>query len=153
MIAAISVSSLPAINATLNGISTILLIAAFVLIKRQRYRAHAVVMIAALLSSTLFLAGYLTRKYLGREVTLRELGLTAGWLKWTYYAILFPHVLLAILMLPMILVTVTRASRRRWPQHRSLAGPTYWIWLFVSLSGVVVYVMLYHLIPAYVRSA
>lgn len=146
-------ADLPAINATLNGITTILLISAFVLIKRQRYRWHAAVMIAALVTSTLFLAGYLTRKVVGREVTLREIGLTAGWLKWTYYAILLPHVTLAMVMLPMIAVTVARASRRRWQKHRSLAGPTYWIWLFVSFSGVAVYLMLYHLIPAYVTAA
>lgn len=146
-----TVADLPAINATLNGISALLLTTAYLLIKRQRYRAHGIVMIAALFSSTLFLTGYLARKYLGREMTLREIGLTGGWLKWTYYAILLPHVVLAVGMLPMIAITVTRASRRRWDKHRALAGPTFWVWLFVSFSGVAVYFMLYHLIPAYVH--
>jgi uncharacterized membrane protein YozB (DUF420 family) len=65
-----------------------------------------------------------------------------------YFVILIPHVILAVVMLPMIGMTIWRASRRQWDRHRRLARPTFWIWLYVSVTGVIIYAMLYHLFPA-----
>ena len=71
-----------------------------------------------------------------------------GWLRSIYLAILFPHILLAAVMVPMILMTLLRAYRRQWTRHRRIATPTWWIWLYVSVTGVVIYWMLYHLFPS-----
>jgi uncharacterized membrane protein YozB (DUF420 family) len=93
----------------------------------------------------MFLAGYLTRYFVWGE---HSSGLSAGWLRTTYYWILFPHMLLAVVMLPMIAVALWRAYKRQWAHHHRIAAPTFWIWLYVSVTGVVIYWMLYHLFPA-----
>lgn len=136
---------LPLINATLNGISTVLLVSAYVLVRRRRYRLHASLMIAAVVTSTLFLVGYVAHKALAGE---RSSGLEAGFLKFFYlFVILAPHVILAIVMVPMIAWTLVLVAKRRWDQHRRIARPTFWIWLYVSITGVIIYWMLYHLFP------
>ena len=133
------------INACLNGVSTVLLVCAFVFIKRKDYRRHAIAVLAALASSAVFLVFYLTSYFLYDE---RSSGLSPGPLRTTYYAILFPHMVLAVVMLPMIGVALYRAYRRQWARHHRIASPTYWIWLYVSITGVVIYFMLYHVFPA-----
>ena len=134
------------INACLNGASTLLLALAWVMIRRKNIRAHATLMLSALATSALFLAFYLTTHYLYGS---RSVGLGRSALVVAYFVILVPHVLLAMAMLPMILVTLARALRRDFVRHRKLARPTLGIWLYVSITGVVVYFMLYHVIPAY----
>jgi uncharacterized membrane protein YozB (DUF420 family) len=134
------------INASLNAASTLLLVLAWVMIRRKNIRAHATLMLSALATSALFLAFYLTSHYLYGS---RSVGLGRSALVIAYFVILVPHVLLAMVMLPMILMTLARALRRDFVRHRKLARPTLGIWLYVSVTGVVVYFMLYHVIPAY----
>ncbi len=130
------------VEAILNASCAILLAAAFICIKTGRWRAHACTMIAATIVSAVFLALYLTYHYLHGEKSTR---LHAhDWLRWVYLAVLLPHLLLAVVMLPMIFATLWRAAHRRWPAHRRIALPTFWIWIYVSISGVAVYFLLYH---------
>lgn len=134
-----------ALNATLNGTSAILLILAYIFALRKQYRTHATLMIAALATSAVFLGFYLYSHYTFGE---RSSGIQSGTLKTLYLLLLASHVLLAVLMLPPILMTVWRASTRQWESHRKLARPTIWVWIYVSVTGVVVYYMLYHLFPS-----
>ena len=136
---------LAAVNASLNGTSAILVLIAYVLVRKQNYRAHAYLMVSAFLVSTVFLCFYLTSHYRYGE---RSSGLPPSTLRTIYYLVLFPHILLAVLMLPLIGMTFWRAYKRDWARHRRIARPTFWIWLYVSVTGVVVYWMLYHLFPA-----
>jgi uncharacterized membrane protein YozB (DUF420 family) len=141
----VTAESLPALNASLNGTSAVLLITGYLLIRRRHIRAHAWTMGIAFITSTLFLIGYLAHKAGGHE---RTSGLEAGWLRTVYFAILIPHVILAMVMLPMIVTTLVRAWRHQWEKHRRIAQPTFWIWLYVSVTGVIIYWMLYHLFPS-----
>lgn len=136
---------LAALNASLNGTSAVLLILAYLLIRQRNIRAHAYLMISALIVSSVFLVSYLSSHYFYGE---RSSGLPPGTLKTVYLLILFPHIALAAGMLPLIGITLWLAYRRRWETHRRFARPTYWIWLYVSVTGVVIYFMLYHLFPA-----
>jgi uncharacterized membrane protein YozB (DUF420 family) len=132
----------PEVNATLNAASALLLATGFCFIIAGKWRAHATCMISAAVVSAVFLGCYLTYHYLHGEKTTR---LHAhDWLRDVYLAILLPHLLLAVVMLPMIFMTLTRAARRQWPLHRRIALPTFWIWIYVSVTGVIVYWMLYH---------
>lgn len=142
----IAAEHLPPINATLNGLSTILLITGYVFARRKQYRAHATLMISAFVVSTLFLIGYISHKYLSGD---KSSGLESGALKYFYLlVILAPHVILSMVMVPMIVITLLLAYRRKWNWHRRLARPTLWIWLYVSITGVIIYWMLYHLFPS-----
>lgn len=134
-----------AINSGLNGLSTLLLIAAFILIRNRKYAAHGWTMGAALLSSAAFLAFYLYSKFKYGEVST---GMPAGWFKTFYLIVLIPHVILAIGMLPMIFVTLWRAFNRQWDKHRRIAKPTWFIWTYVSITGVLIYFILYQWYPA-----
>jgi putative membrane protein len=130
------------VNATLNATSALLLAAGFICIKSGKWRAHAACMISATVVSAVFLACYLTYHILHGERTTK---LHAGdWLRNLYLAVLIPHLILAVGMLPMIYLTLLRAWQRNWPAHRRIAPPTFWIWIYVSLSGVAVYFLLYH---------
>lgn len=141
--------TLPALNACLNGISTILLICGYRAIRRGLYRRHAWLMVSALGTSTLFLFFYLMHKMiLFRETGAYNVsteGMGPSWLR-TFYllGLLLPHLVLAMVMLPMIAVTVYFAARRKWSQHRRIAKPTLAIWLYVSVTGVLIYLVLYH---------
>jgi uncharacterized membrane protein YozB (DUF420 family) len=144
--------TLPPINALLNGIATVLLVSAYLLVKRRNYRAHATLMISAFVVSCVFLVFYLWHKTLLYEATgkanVSVAHLGPAWLRYLYwFVLLIPHLILAVVMLPMILATFWRAYRRRWVAHRRLAKPTLWIWLYVSVTGVVIYWVLYHLFP------
>jgi protein SCO1/2/putative membrane protein len=136
-------SALPAVNATLNSISCLLLCLGYFFIKTGRWRAHAYTMVSAAIVSTAFLACYLTYHYLYGERSTRATH-APHWLRYTYLTILFPHLLLAVVMLPMIYLTLLRAYRRDWANHMRIARPTFWIWLYVSVTGVIIYFMLYH---------
>jgi uncharacterized membrane protein YozB (DUF420 family) len=137
-------ADLPPVNATLNGISAILLAVAYVLIQRNRVRAHAYTMIAALISSAAFLTCYLIYHY---NVPSKSIGVPRGWFRTRYLIMLFTHIVLAVAMLPMIFMTLFRAYRRQWDKHRRIATPTFWIWVYVSVTGVLIYLILYHLVP------
>jgi len=133
-----------ALNSGLNGLSTLLLITAYVLIRNRYYKAHGWTMVSALTSSAAFLGCYLYSKYTYGEVST---GMPAGPFRTFYYIVLFPHVLLAIVMLPMILVTVWLAANRKWVMHRRIARPTWVIWTYVSITGVLIYFILYRWYP------
>ena len=138
------VSYLPAVNATLNGTSALLLIAGRALIAQKRVVAHRRVMIATVITSTVFLISYLI--YHSQVGSVRFQG--QGWVRPLYFGILLTHTILAIVIVPMVLVTLTRGLRGNFARHRAIARWTFPLWLYVSVTGVVVYVMLYHLYRA-----
>jgi uncharacterized membrane protein YozB (DUF420 family) len=136
-----SVRDLPTLNAVLNATSALLLLWGWLLIRRGRREAHRRVMIAALCSSSLFLASYLV--YHAQVGSVRFQG--RGPVRTLYFAILISHTVLAVAIVPLVLVTVTRALRARFDQHRRIARVTLPLWAYVSVTGVVVYWMLYRL--------
>ena len=139
----ISTSDLPAINATFNLVSTIFISTGWYFIRRGMWRRHMVCMIIALISSIFFLVGYIT--YHAR-VGEKSSGYT-GWLAAVYFPILASHVLLAFVTLPLVILTLVPVFRRRWDRHRRIARWTIPIWLYVSVTGVLVYLMLYKWFP------
>jgi uncharacterized membrane protein YozB (DUF420 family) len=141
----VTVHDLPIVNATLNGASAILLAAGFVCIKCRKVRAHATMMISAVVTSAVFLACYIVYHV---SVPPKTIGLPHGTLRTAYLILLASHVILAIGMLPMIMLTLWRAYQRQWQKHLLIAPPTFWIWFYVSVTGVVVYFFLYHIAPA-----
>ena len=136
-----TVSDLPALNATLNGTSAVLLTIGWVLIRRGRIAQHRAVMIAAVCTSVLFLISYLT--YHAQIGSKHFLG--TGAIRIVYFAILLTHTVLAAAIVPLVLVTLRRGLTRQDARHRAIARWTMPIWLYVSVTGVIVYVMLYRL--------
>ena len=130
----------PAINAALNGTSAVLLFAGHGLIKRGRMAAHRAVMLTALATSAAFLCSYLYYHYHVGSVHFRG----QGWSRPVYFTILTSHTILAALIVPLIIVTLVRALRQRFDRHRAIARWTYPLWMYVSITGVIVYFMLYH---------
>jgi putative membrane protein len=136
-------SDLPALNAILNGTAAVLIVVGIFLIKSRRQRAHRAVMIAAVVASSLFLISYLTyHAHIGSKHFLGQ-----GWVRTVYFAILLTHTVLAAVVVPLVLVTLTRGLKGRFDRHRPIARWTYPVWLYVSVTGVVIYVMLYQLYP------
>ena len=134
-------SSLPTLNAVLNSTSAILLTTGYVLIRRRRVTQHRVCMLAAFASSMLFLISYLVY-----HANVGSVAFTGqGSVRVIYLSILISHVVLAVMILPLALVTLTHALRGRFDRHRRIARWTLPVWLYVSVTGVVVYVMLYRL--------
>jgi uncharacterized membrane protein YozB (DUF420 family) len=131
----------PKINAVLNGSSAVLLIVGRSYIKRGRMAAHRAVMIAALISSSLFLTSYLYYHFHVGSVHFPG----QGFWRPVYFSILISHTLLAITIVPMVIITLNRALRQRFDRHRAIARWTYPLWLYVSVTGVVIYFMLYQL--------
>src|SRR3954471_2780602 len=140
-----TISDLPAINASLNFISTIFMWSAWYLIRRGQWRRHVACMIPALISSTLFLVGYLVYH---AHVGERSTHFTAqGIVRSIYFVVLISHILLAFVTLPLVIVTLVPVFRRRWERHTRIARWTMPIWLYVSVTGVLVYLMLYKWFP------
>jgi uncharacterized membrane protein YozB (DUF420 family) len=137
-------SVLPHLNASLNATSGLLLLAGFFFIRRRRVTAHLVCMVGALCVSALFLVSYLVYHY--NYGSVRFTG--QGAVRRLYLGILLTHTVLATVIVPLILLTVRRAVRGEFRLHRRLARWTYPLWLYVSATGVIVYLMLYHLYPA-----
>ena len=130
---------LPAVNATLNGISAILLVVAYLLIRAKRIEQHRRVMLAAFSTSTLFLICYLVyHAQVGSVRFTRQ-----GAVRPLYYSILVTHVVLAAATLPLAIITLSRGLKMRYARHRAIARWTFPIWLYVSVTGVLVYVLLY----------
>jgi uncharacterized membrane protein YozB (DUF420 family) len=134
-----SFSDLPSLNAALNLTSTILLVTGWYFIKNRRIEAHRRCMISAFVTSALFLISYVAYH---AQIGSKPFPGT-GALRIVYFAILIPHVILAAAVLPLAIVTLRRGLRRDDERHRRLAKITFPIWLFVSVTGVIVYVMLY----------
>jgi len=135
------VRDLPALNALLNTTSAVLLAAGYRLIRQGRREAHRMAMTAALAVSALFLASYLVYHAQVGSVKFTK----TGWVRPVYFTILISHTVLAACVAPMALVTVWRAWKGRFERHRRLARITLPLWLYVSVTGVIVYLMLYHL--------
>jgi uncharacterized membrane protein YozB (DUF420 family) len=130
---------LPAVNATLNGISAILLVVAYAMIRTGRIELHRRVMLAAFTTSSLFLISYLVyHAQVGSVPFTRQ-----GFVRPLYFVILVTHVVLAAVTLPLALITLSRGLKARYPRHRAIARWTLPIWLYVSVTGVLVYVLLY----------
>lgn len=137
----LTISDLPTVNATLNTISATLLSIGYVCIRSRKPVAHRNCMIAAFAVSALFLTSYLIYHY--HEGSTPFGG--EGWIRSVYFAVLIPHIVLAALILPLALGTLYFALRKRFNKHRRIARWTLPIWLYVSVTGVIVYWMLYHL--------
>lgn len=134
---------LPALNATLNGLTTVLLTAGYVLIRGRRRQAHRAVMLVAAATSALFLLSYLVYHAQVGSVRFQS----QGWIRPVYFTILLTHTVLAAAIVPMVLVTFWRALRNEFSRHRRIARWTWPLWMYVSVTGVVIYLMLYHLDP------
>jgi len=134
----------PVINASLNGASALLLLTGHSMIKRGRMATHRALMLTAITTSSLFLASYLY--YHWHVGSVRFQG--QGWSRPVYFTILTSHTILAITILPLVIITLSRALRERFDRHRAIARWTYPLWLYVSVTGVVIYFMLYHLFAA-----
>jgi putative membrane protein len=137
----LELADLPGVNATLNGTTAVLLGIGYRLIRRGHRRAHRAVMITAFVVSTLFLVSYLW--YHAHAGVTRFPG--HGWIRPVYFAILFSHTVLAAAVVPLVLVTLARGLRADFPRHARLARWTLPVWLYVSVTGVVIYGMLYRL--------
>ena len=135
------ISDLPALNAGLNTLSAALLLRGYLQIRRGEREAHRKTMLAALVSSGLFLSSYLVYHFQVGSVPYPHY----DWTRPLYFAVLIPHVILAALLVPLVVVLVWRALKGEFARHRRLARWVWPVWIFVSLSGVVVYLMLYRL--------
>ena len=135
----ISIGDLPTLNAVLNGTSAVLLAFGYLFIRRKKVNLHKACMVSAFVTSTLFLVSYLIYHYhAGSKPFPGE-----GWTRPLYFAILISHVILATVSLPLAIVTLARGLRGRFEKHRSIARWALPIWLYVSVTGVAVYLMLY----------
>lgn len=137
---------LPSINATLNGTAAVLLTLGYIAIRRKNVAVHMRLMISAVVVSALFLICYLVYHYLKHQATGK--GHTpfqgTGIIRPIYFTLLISHVILAAVNLPMILITLYRAAKGQFDKHRRIARWTWPIWMYVSVTGVIVYLMLYH---------
>lgn len=138
--------ALPAINATLNAASGVLLLIAYVLIKQKRIAQHRRFMLAACYTSLLFLCCYVLNHYLRHGVVTRFKG--TGAIRPVYFTLLTTHTFLAIVILPMAIITVWNGLKMRVPQHRRIARWTFPLWMYVSVTGVLVYFFLYQWFPS-----
>lgn len=134
---------LPTVNAVLNASSAMLLIVGYVCVRRGRIAAHKICMGLAFLVSTAFLASYLYYHFYAGVTVFQG----QGWVRFTYFALLISHTILAVTIVPLVLVTLTLALRGRFSQHKRIARWTFPLWLYVSVTGVLVYLFLYHLYP------
>ena len=132
---------LPTVNATLNAVSGVFLLVGYILIRRRHINAHRNAMLGAFASSTLFLISYLL--YHAHAGSRPFTG--AGALRYVYFAILISHVILAAVILPMAIAKLSRGLRGRYADHKRIAKWTFPTWMYVSVTGVIVYVMLYRL--------
>ena len=137
----ISVVQLPTLNAALNSLSAVFLFAGYLFIRAKNREAHRRCMLAAFACSILFLISYLVYHFQVGSVGFKG----QGWIRPVYFTILITHTILAIAVVPLALITLVRALRERFDAHRRIARWTLPIWLYVSVTGVVVYLMLYGL--------
>jgi uncharacterized membrane protein YozB (DUF420 family) len=135
----LGIRDLPTLNASLNAVTATLLVTGWVLIRRGRRSAHRAAMAAALVTSAAFLTSYLV--YHAHAGSVRFPG--QGWVRPLYFTVLISHTVLAAAIVPLVLVTVIRALRHRFDRHRALARWTLPTWLYVSVTGVVIYWLLY----------
>ncbi len=142
----VDVMMLPAVNATLNAIATVMLLMGFYRIRQKRWESHRKWMIAAFSTSVLFLISYVTYHSLRGGLSTPFGG--EGAIKVFYLVILFTHIVLAAIVPVLAIITLNRGLGRRFDKHRKIARITFPIWLYVSVTGVLVYLMLYQWFPA-----
>lgn len=138
------ISYLPHLNACLNGTSALLLFSGYSFIRARNVVAHRACQIAALIVSSLFLASYLTYHYHHGATRFQGIGLARP----IYFTILITHTILAVVIVPLIALTFYRALRQDFMRHRRIARITLPLWLYVSITGVIVYLMLYQIYPS-----
>lgn len=139
-----TVHDLPAVNATLNSLSAVFLTLGFIFIKRGNKIAHRNCMIAAFSTSVIFLGCYLTYHATVKTVTHF---VEPAWFRPYYLAILLTHTILAVVIVPLILMTLNRARKQNFVAHKKIARWTWPLWMYVSVTGVVVYLLLYQIFP------
>ncbi len=135
----IPLSSLPAIDASLNGASALFLVTGYLFIRRGKISLHRACMITAFACSTVFLACYV---YFHLHAGIVRFG-GEGWIRPVYFTLLTSHTILAVIIVPLVLITLTRALRERFDRHRAIARWTLPLWLYVSVTGVIIYWLLY----------
>lgn len=135
-----TVQDLPTLNATLNSIAGVLLLSGYIAIKNDKKILHRNLMISALVVSAAFLTSYLIYHYHVPSKKFPDL----GFIKTIYLLVLIPHIILAAVMVPMIVKTFWHAYKQDWDKHKKIARITFPIWMYVSVTGVIVYFMLYH---------
>lgn len=140
-----NVDQMPSINAALNALAALFLLLGYISIKRDKKETHKKLMVAAFSTSTIFLGCYLWYHYNSSLHTVLRHPVPA--VNYLYYFILITHVILAIIIVPMILMTLNHAFRERFDKHQKIAKWTWPIWMYVSITGVVVYLFLYVLFP------
>lgn len=136
-----TVTDLPALNASLNALSFVLLVTGYVFIRRGERQKHRLCMIAALVVSCLFLTSYVI--YHSQVGSVPFTG--TGWIRTVYFAVLIPHVILAAAIVPPVIITASRGLSAKYDKHRRIARWTLPVWLYVSVTGVIVYWMLYQM--------
>ena len=136
-------SDLPAVNASLNGLSAVFLTAGYVFIRRKNQAAHQKCMLAAVVTSAVFLACYLTYHAKAGRTVFKD----PQWFRPFYLTLLLTHTVLAVTIIPMIIITLSRALKRRFELHKKIARWTWPIWMYVSVTGVIVYLLLYKIFP------
>jgi uncharacterized membrane protein YozB (DUF420 family) len=134
----------PTLNAMLNATSAIFLLTGYLFIRRKNVNAHRLCMLAAVTASVLFLICYLIYHYNVGSTKFQG----PDWARTVYFIILIPHTILAAAMVPFVILTLVRALRNQFDKHRRIARWTFPVWLFVSVTGVIVYFMLYHWFPS-----
>ena len=134
-------ADLPDLNAGLNALSTLFLGMGYYLIRRRRQRMHMRAMLAALFTSALFLSSYLFYHWKVGSVPYPH----HDWTRWVYFAVLIPHAVLAMVMVPFILLSLWHAYRKQFGRHARITRWVWPVWMYVSVSGVVVYAMLYRM--------
>jgi uncharacterized membrane protein YozB (DUF420 family) len=138
-------SIFPKINAALNGSCAVLLVTGRLLIARGKMAAHRSVMLAAFITSSVFLICYIFYHWPGHGGIIYFQG--TGWIRPVYFSILITHTILAVVIVPMVLITLTRGLRQQFDRHQAIARWTFPLWLYVSVTGVIVYFMLFRLFP------
>ncbi|HJN89060.1 MAG TPA: DUF420 domain-containing protein [Verrucomicrobiota bacterium] len=139
-----TIQNLPLINACLNALATVLLMFGFVFIKKGNKIAHRNCMVSALATSAVFLACYLVYHF-NTEVVTRFV--EPAWFRPIYLVLLLTHVVLAVVILPLIFMTFSRAFKERFEQHKKIARWTWPLWMYVSITGVLIYLLLYQIFP------
>lgn len=134
----------PAFNATLNALSGVFLLTAYILIRRKRIQPHKRFMLAACTTSLVFLASYLAYHYSAGATHFAG----TGWSRPLYFTLLTSHTILAVTIVPMAIISVRNGLKMRVPQHRRIAKVTFPLWMYVSVTGVLVYFFLYHWFPS-----
>jgi len=138
-----TLSDLPPLNAGLNSLSTVFLVLGFFFIRRKNIPAHRNCMIAAFCTSTLFLISYLVYHHYAGRTTFKD----PQWFRPIYLFILLTHTVLAMVIVPLVLVTLNRALKARYELHKKIARWTWPVWMYVSVTGVLIYFLLYQIFP------